>query len=213
MDDSSKPSEADKARIAELLRALDVDAGAKRAQSRFSTFGCNSDYQRLVVTKVRQWADEWEHRRNACEGLVLYGPVGTGKDHLAYSAVRQIVIKHSVPVIWANGREIASKARASIDDDAGEAWIDRFVSIPLLVLSDPLPALGELSVFQADTLYRIIESRDARGLPTVTTVNVADDAEADRRLGAATWDRVCHRAWKIACRWPSHRKPAFELKP
>jgi DNA replication protein DnaC len=60
-------------------------------------------------------------------------------------------------------------------------------------------------------LYRAVEARYAAGKPTIVTVNVANDGEADLRLGAPTWDRLCHGAGKIKCEWPSYRQPAFEV--
>lgn len=201
-------------RIDGILKRLATAAGERRAkESRFGSWETKSEYQAKVKEAVRRWADEWPARNDACEGLVLYGPCGAGKDHMAFAAARQVVIQHAVTAEWMNGRELAAKARQAITDEAGEAWLNEYMRAKLLVVSDPLPVLGELTPYQADMLYRVYETRDGRGLVTITTLNVADDAEADRRLGAPTWDRVCHRAWKICCRWPTHRKPALELKP
>ena len=46
--------------------------------------------------------------------------------------------------------------------------------------------------------------RDARSL----SMNVANDAEADNRMGVQTWDRLCDGAWKIKCAWPTNRTPS-----
>lgn len=201
-------------RIEDILRRLAAAAGERRAkESRFGSWETKSDYQAKAKAAVQRWADEWTERQAACEGLVLYGPCGAGKDHMAFAATRQVVIQHGEQAGWLNGRELAAKARQAITDEAGEAWLNEYLRATLLVVSDPLPVLGELTPYQADMLYRVYETRDGRGLVTITTLNVADDHEADRRLGAPTWDRVCHRAWKICCRWPTHRKPVFELKP
>jgi DNA replication protein DnaC len=69
----------------------------------------------------------------------------------------------------------------------------------------------ELTPFQASMLYRLVDARYVRGKPTIVTVNVNDDAEGDRRMGEATWDRLCHDSWKVFCDWPTHRKPAREI--
>ena len=198
----------------ERLNLLNKDAGKQRAEtSRFDLWKPDSKYQHEVAKKVSHWSSTFSERELRQEGLVLYGPVGTGKDHLAYAAARMAIIMHGARAVWANGREMAGMARDGIREETGDQWLISLASVQLLIVSDPLPSLGELTTFQADALYRIYEKRNNRGMVTITTINVADDAEADRRLGAATWDRACHRAWKICCRWPSHRKPSFELKP
>ena len=81
----------------------------------------------------------------------------------------------------------------------------------VLCLSDPLPPVGALTQFQATMLYRLVDARYSRGVPTICTVNVADDAEADERMGVPTWDRLCHGAWKLHCAWPTYRRPAREV--
>jgi DNA replication protein DnaC len=71
--------------------------------------------------------------------------------------------------------------------------------------------VGALTQHQATMLYRLVDARYSKGVPTICTVNVASDAEADERMGAATWDRLCHDAWKFNCNWPTYRKPAREI--
>ncbi len=193
---------------------LKRQAGSRLAECRFSTFNISRPYQASVITTLREWVETITDRIRLGEGLVLYGPCGTGKDHLAFSAVGEAVFKTGASVRWVNGREMAGAARDRIAQDALERdFVSELVNPQILVISDPLPPVGDLSPYQADMLYRVIDRRyGARGV-TVVTLNVADDAEADRRLGAATWDRLCGGAWKIACAWPSYRKPAKELKP
>jgi DNA replication protein DnaC len=77
----------------------------------------------------------------------------------------------------------------------------------MLVISDPLPPMGPLTAFQASMLYRLIEERYSSGGVVVATVNVASDEEADSRMGAQTWDRLCDKSVKCHCNWPSYRKP------
>jgi hypothetical protein len=57
----------------------------------------------------------------------------------------------------------------------------------------------------------LVHARYIRGVPTICTVNVNDDAEADERFSVPTWDRLCDGAWKIRCAWESYRKPSREL--
>ena len=186
---------------------LVAQAGRRYASATFLNF-VGGPKQAAAVEYVESWCsamlDAWEF-----SGLLLYGPVGTGKDHLAIAACRQLILERGKSVAWINGQAWFGEIRDSMDsDDRTEAAIIRRLSSPdLLVVSDPLPPFGDLTQHQATMLYRAVDARYSQAKPTICTVNVADDEEAERRMGVATWDRLCHDAWKLNCSWPSFRKP------
>lgn len=194
------------------MRQFEHAAGERYRSCRLTNFTCSSQYQSRVVDAVREYGKSLEARRASREGLVLFGPVGTGKDHLAYALALHAAYG-GLTVRWINGQSWFGSVRDAMDTDRTEASIIRELEKPdMVVISDPLPPIGDLTQHQATMLYRAIEARYSHGKLTVTTVNVADDTEADRRMGAATWDRLCHEAWKIHCNWPSFRKPARVVK-
>ena len=193
--------------LAKLVRA----AGARYAECSLRNFHVTTPAQRTVVKAVGEYIDllrdAWEST-----GLVLYGKVGTGKDHLAFAVARFAIEDLGKSVAWVNGQSWFGSLREAIDKQVPESvLLGSLISPDLLVLSDPLPpAMGrgdELTPYQAAMLYRLVDARYSRGQITVITVNVNDDDEADRRMGTPTWDRVCHGAWKIHCDWPTYRKP------
>ena len=190
-------------KLAEFLRA----AGALYRDATLDNFNTDRPGQCEAVDACREWADGIT--THTSRGLLLFGPVGSGKDHLGIAAVRQSILKHGVDGRFVNGAELFGEIRDLIDTDRSEgSIIGRLVSPALLLLSDPLPVFGPLSNFQASTLYRICNGRYSLGKPTITTVNVASGDEAVERMGAATWDRLKSGAIVIFCNWPSHREPA-----
>jgi len=162
--------------------------------------------QARVKAALQEWADTWTPERG--QGLLLWGPVGTGKDHLALAAARQVVLQHDCTAWWQNGRDLAGEWRDRIDNGGEQGLLAKLTGRGILVISDPLPPMGELTTYQADMLYRVVRARTDKGLATICTVNVASDAEADERMGAPTWDRLTQDAWKMKCSWPSHRVAA-----
>lgn len=196
---------------------LRSEAGNRYIGCRLSSFKIheNKDVatrQRKIVVELESYCKSLSERREKCEGIVLYGPVGTGKDHLAFAVARAIVGSFG-RVRWVRGQDWFGSLRDGMDSGTPESQtLNEMILPPWLVLSDPLPPAGSLTTYQTSMLFRAIDERYSSGRPTIVTINVADDSEADSRLGAAVWDRLCHGAWKLHCKWGSHRKPAKEIK-
>lgn len=196
-------------RFGELVR----QAGARYAECDETNFYCTNSRQEDVLDCVRQYISELPYVITLRQGMVLYGPCGTGKDHLAFAICRHAIADHDMTVSWLNAQEWFGDLRDGMSDDRPEReLIAQFCGSHILVVSDPLPPFGALTQYQAIMLYRLINIRYNRGRVTIATLNVADDREAKERLGVPTWDRLCDGAWKVHCYWPSYRKPAREIK-
>jgi DNA replication protein DnaC len=199
-----------KARRQGMFASLVEKVGERYSRCTFEAFQISSDRQRSAVDACREYADTLLDRIVDCNGLVLYGPVGTGKDHLAFAVSGAAIFRYGKFASWVNGQEWFGHIRDQMNDDglSEQSLIQRLAAPDLLTLSDPLPPIGPLSQHQSTMLYRLIDARYHAGKPTIVTVNVKDDDEADSRIGVPTWDRMCDRSWKIHCNWPSFRKPA-----
>ena len=192
-----------RARFAELCMA----AGDRYARCTLENFDAKHPKQKQVLTEVLAYV-----AADCPGGLVLYGPIGTGKDHLAFAVCREC-IRSGKTVKWLNGRQWFGSIRDAMDSTKTEAAIIDEVRRPDVVcLSDPLPPIGALTPHQADMLYRFIDARYCRGATTICTLNVENDADADERLGVPTWDRLCDGSCKLHCSWASCRKPVREVR-
>lgn len=200
-------------RVDRCGKALVTAAGERYRGCRLATFDAPTPRHVKVIESLLEYTGDLRKRLANREGLVIYGPVGTGKDHLAYAVAREFVLAgHSVA--WLNGQDWFGEIRDAMDSGTTEGKVvSRITIADVAVISDPLPPVGGLTQHQSTMLYRAIDDRYAAGKLTIATVNVADDKEADTRIGAPTWDRLCHGAWKIQCKWASYRKPARDIKP
>lgn len=140
---------------------------------------------------------------------MLFGPVGTGKDHLAVG-VLAAAVGADLSVDAINGQDWYGQLRDRISDresDTEASFIASLVRPDVLLISDPLPTIGVLTQHQATMLYRVVDDRYSRCKATVVTLNVENADEAEQAIGATTWDRLCSGAWIVSCRWASARKP------
>ena len=200
-------SQSDLDRRRQLQQLLEQAGKGLARRATWDQYETNHDRRQPVVLEaVRTWADEFDPDESA-DNLLLWGAVGTGKDHLALAAVRTVLKHHAISCWWQNGRDLAAEWRNCIDGGGERGLMATLTKRTLLVLSDPLPPFEGLSNYQADMLYRVVRARTDNGLATICTLNVSSDQEADDRMGAPTWDRLTQDAWKIHCSWPTHRNP------
>lgn len=190
--------------FADFLRS----AGESAKEYRFSTYEAKTPYQKRCVDAVAEWSDGGKETLKTTRNLVLHGPVGTGKDHLAVAACKTLCLKHGVRPGFIAVQDWFGRIRDAMDDNESEREIiGQAASFDVLVLSDPIPPFGNLTQHQATMFYRVIERRTALRRASIVTVNVATDMEAYERLGAPTWNRIIGDALLIHCNWESHRQP------
>jgi DNA replication protein DnaC len=128
--------------------------------------------------------------------LVLSGPSGTGKTHLAAAiANRQIELGHEV--FFAVVPDLLDHLRATFGPGSDVTYDELFEAVrnaPLLVLDD-LGTQSETSWAQ-EKMFQVLNHRFNAELPTVITTNHAI-AELDERLRARLGDREQARVISI----------------
>jgi DNA replication protein DnaC len=202
----------DKVRAAERARVCLEDfrkaVGPRYADCTLENYVVGCPAQRKAVDVVLDFARHAAERATAGTNVILFGPSGTGKDHLACGLARA-VIQAGIEVRWQNGRDMFGQFRAAIDDDreSEDDLLKALFKPAVLLISDPLPPSGPLTAFQQDLLFRAVDVRYRLRKPTWLTLNVKDGTEADERIGVSIVDRLRHGALTLACNWASYRKP------
>ncbi len=151
--------------------------------------------------------------------LVLHGPNGSGKTHLAAAIALNLRAKGK-PVLFMRVPDLLEFLRNAFDqqklfvETLGESGtmslLERLETVrraPVLVLDD-LAAESDSS-WVREKLYQILDFRTVERLPTVVTLNL-DPAEWPEKLGLRIADRLNNR---LLCkvvynRAASYRKPA-----
>ncbi len=114
---------------------------------------------KLPAAAIRDLAAlRWLH---AGESVILYGPVGVGKSHIA-QALGHLAIRHGAEVRFLK----TSRALAHLaGGHAGRTWDKRLRELtrPAVLMPDDF-AMRELTAAQADDLYELITERAGRSL-------------------------------------------------
>jgi DNA replication protein DnaC len=180
--------------------------GQRYGAATLDSFDVQSEGQKHVVEKLREYCANIDDEINAGRNVVLYGPPGTGKDHLLVALMRAAVANFYT-VAWRDAQTLFSSFRDAIGEDKSESsLISETTKANVLAISDPTPPLGELSDFQRSTLFRIIDRRYRDVRPTWVTINVASAEEASQKIAPNIIDRLNHGALVLRCSWPSYRQ-------
>lgn len=186
--------------------ALADGRGQRYRECTLHNFRCTVERQREVVNDLIAYCRDMPARVREGGGLLLYGPKGTGKDHLMAACMRAAITTYGLSVRWENGQDLFGQIRDRIDQEQSEASLVRSLVYPqVLAISDPLPVFGDLSQHQANMLFRVIDGRYSARRPTWVTMNIQGPAEFEVRIGAQIADRLRDGAVSLPCNWASYR--------
>ena len=104
----------------------------------------------------------------AGESVILYGPVGVGKSHIA-QALGHLAIRHGAEVRFIKTSRLLATLAGGHADRSWDKRLSELTRPAVLILDDF--AIRELSAAQADDLYELVTSRAAAGHSLVLTSN------------------------------------------
>jgi DNA replication protein DnaC len=136
----------------------------------------------LARRQVRAFVEEYPAREF---GLLLLGPCGVGKTHLATSALQALIRDKGVHGLFVDFRDLLKEIQSTYNAEAGATEMDVLQPVfaaEVLVLDD----LGatKMTDWVRDTLAHIINNRYNDRRVTLFTSNLQDDPRpgADERL-------------------------------
>jgi len=202
------PRLASRLRDPRLVRALPIYAPDYRLQGRNESFGSLSLYSAMTFESLSDRRGEIEPKqsqslrsvlRAASEyseqpmgWLVLRGPYGVGKTHIA-AAIANRVAGSGMTVLFVVTADLLDHLRATFQPASPVSYDQRFSKVRrawLLVLDD----LGSQNStpWAKEKLFQILNYRYMAGLPTIMTVASHDWSDVDERLQSRLQDStVC----------------------
>ena len=142
----------------------------------------------------------------AGHGVLILGPVGTGKTHLA-TALGHIGIRRRLSVVAARTDKLFTRLRAARLDNTLEAEMRKLARVDLLILDDF--ALRALNATETNDFYELIVERH-RKTSTIVTSN-REPVEwmsmmSDALLAQSAIDRLTSGAHTLIIEGPSYRQ-------
>ena len=169
----------------------------------FRVYHANQD---KVLLRLKAIGDMLPERISRGDGVIFYGTVGTGKDHLLAWLLYQAA-HHGFESMWLNGQEFFGTLRDRMEAGLGEGqYLGDLAKPTVLGISDPVPAVGKPTPWNILQLYRLLDRRYRAMKPTWISMNAINLEDADSKLSTPVFDRLRDSAELIPCFWPSYRE-------
>ena len=159
------------------------------------TFENDLGYNPKQMEMAKRFVQHWEEFQKDSMGLLLWGPVGTGKSFIA-GCIANALLDQGVPVMMTNFARLLNRLTDMYAGDRND-YIDSFNSFPLLIIDDL--GVERNSEFAREQVFSVIDSRYRSQLPMIVTTNLTPEQmrNPEDLARARIYDRVLERCTPI----------------
>lgn len=131
------------------------------------TFDKDDGSNGRVSAISKRFVEVFPEMRERGKGLLLYGPVGTGKTFAAACIVNALIDKN-IPCLMTSFARLTNILQGLYDKR--QDYIDSLSKYPLLVIDDL--AAERDTEYMGEIVQSVIDARDKSGLPIIVTTNL-----------------------------------------
>ena len=163
----------------------------------------NDDGSNARISKIaRRYVEKWPEMVRNSKGLLLFGPVGTGKTFHA-TCIANALIDKKIPCMVTNFSRIVNSMQSF---EGRQEYLDELNRYSLLVIDD----LGaeRRSEYMAEMVHSVIDSRYRSGKPIIVTTNLskADMTNADDITNQRIYSRLFEMCFPIEVKGVDRRE-------
>lgn len=171
------------------------------------TFAVDDRYDPKLSEAMQRYASEWERMKGENMGLLLYGPVGSGKTFYAAAIANALMEKKGVRSLMTNFSTVIMKMQGMYSGKLD--YLEHMIRTPLLILDD----LGteRQSEFMLEQVYTIVDARYRIQLPLIVTTNLdMGEIKYPKDLTyCRIYDRILSMCHPVKVDSPSRRRQAL----
>ena len=179
----------------EALRRERLDSAQIPERYRADNFANFDDLGSKVLVRAKEIAREFVDSYPAVDsGLLLVGPAGRGKTHLACAILSELVVTKNVAGLYGDFSDLLLRIQTSFRPDADaskESVLTPYADAELLVL-DELGA-SKPHPWVLDVLYNLLNTRYNRKRITIATSNFEDEPDSTSGEREKLEDRIGYR--------------------
>lgn len=159
--------------------------GRRFARSTLESYVAHTPRQRAALHLARMWTDGWRKRE---KGIAFFGPVGTGKTHLAVGIFRELTLRHGASCRFVDFGHLLADLKRSYERSEGEADIMEPLARVEVLLIDEL-GKGRATEWENTVLDDLVSRRYNANRLTLFTTNFSPLGKGPERAAVhAAWD-------------------------
>ena len=177
------------------------------SQVEFIDFEAENKQKRQILNACQTYAKNFSENQKKGFGLMLLGNVGCGKTMLGYCIAKEIARQHFVIARIIKIYDLLGKIKKTYhkgSDCTEDEVLDDYSKTDLLIIDEI--GVQKFSDFEVEAIFKIINARYERMLPTIIISNMRPEELADK-VSERTFDRLVERTKDtLIFNWDSHRR-------
>ncbi len=125
-DETAQEAQEEIDRRDSLLEQFNHTVGKRYSTCSLESFeDCGDVHKQAVLRGITEYASNLPEEVTAGRGVILFGPVGTGKDHLLVALARIAIEQYGIDVMWRDCLDVFSEIRDRINEQLDQAPVIR----------------------------------------------------------------------------------------
>lgn len=167
------------------------------------TFDNSAGYDPEIEKAMKNYVKHYDEFKRQGKGLLLYGPVGTGKSYMA-ACIANALIDEGYRVLMTNFSTLTNRIQGMWEGK--QEYIDSLNRYSLLIIDDLGAERG--TEYMQEQVFNIVDARYRSGRPMIITTNLTKNelVKPDDIGNSRIYDRILERCHPVEMSGGSKRR-------